>query len=383
MSAHLPEKNGAAASEERGAAGSDGRHRPSRREFLGALAAVAISSPALATEKVQVAAVKGQSEATTSDVMEGGARNRLPKKIDTHHHFFPKVYVDAVGMEMLAHVMPNGKAPTWSPEAAISMMDANGIQEGILSVSAGPPIPNAPVLLRQCNEYAAELRSQYKGRFGSFASLPLPNVEASLKEIEYCLDTLKVDGFIIFASYEGRYLGDPSFEAVLQELDRRGAVAFIHPNQPPYEVPHVAPASVLEFPFETTRSAASLIISGAVSRYRRVRFILSHAGGTLPFLAPRLCLSISMMPGLVDKIGDPAAAIRSFYFDTALSAGPSPLAALAQVTDPDHILFGTDFPFAPLKAISMFGDVLDTISVPGIDMPSVYRGNAARLLGRI
>ena len=304
------------------------------------------------------------------------------EKIDTHQHFFPKVYVDAVGMEMLASVMPNGKAPTWSPEAALSMMDQNGIREGILSVSSGPPLPNAATLLRQCNDSAAELRVRHPGRFGSFASLPLPDVDASLHEIEYCLDVLKVDGFILFTSYEGRYLGDPVFEPVIQELDRKGTVAFIHPNQPAYETPRVAPASVLEFPFDTTRTAASLIISGAMQRYRQVRFILSHAGGTLPFLAPRLSLSISMMPGLVEKIGDPMAAIRSFYFDTALSAGSSTLAALAQVTDPDHILFGTDFPFAPLTAISAFGKVLNQLKVPGIDMPAVYRSNAARLLGR-
>ncbi|MDB5974984.1 MAG: putative metal-dependent hydrolase, TIM-barrel fold [Nevskia sp.] len=303
-------------------------------------------------------------------------------KIDTHHHIFPKVYVDAVGMEMLASVMPGGKAPTWSAEAAISMMDSNGIREGIASVSSGPPLTDAATLLRKCNDAAADLRARYPGRFGSFASLPLPDVDASLREIEYSLDTLKADGFILFTSYEGRYLGDPLFQPVLQELDRRGSVAFIHPNQPPYETPRVAPASVLEFPFDTTRTAASLIISGAIHRYRKLRFILSHAGGTLPFLAPRLSLSISMMPGLVEQYGDPMAAIRSFYFDTALSAAPSTLAALAHVTDPDHILFGTDFPFAPLAAIQNFGKVLDQIEIPGIDMNAVYRNNAARLLGR-
>jgi len=303
-------------------------------------------------------------------------------KIDTHHHFFPKAYVEAVGWDTLAAAMPNGKAPSWSPEAAIAMMDVNGIAEGILSVSAGPRIPNAPSLLRKCNEVAAELRSRYKGRFGSFASLPLPDIDASVAEVEYCLDHLKVDGFIIFTSYEGRYLGDESFAPLLQELDRRKAVAFIHPNQPPYPIPRVAPASVLEFPFETTRAAASLIISGAPSRYKSIRFILSHAGGTLPFLVPRLTLSISMMPGLVEKFGDPLLAIRSFYFDTALSAGDSTLSALAQIAGPDHILFGTDFPFAPNEAIRQFGEVLEYTAVPGFKRPDVYRNNAAQLLGR-
>jgi 6-methylsalicylate decarboxylase len=122
-------------------------------------------------------------------------------KIDTHQHFFPKAYVDAIGLDTLARQMPNQKAPEWSPERAIVMMDANGISEGIISVSSGPPIPDAPTLLRKCNDAAAELRQRHPGRFGSFASLPLPDIDASLKEIDYCLDHLKVDGFIIFTHY--------------------------------------------------------------------------------------------------------------------------------------------------------------------------------------
>lgn len=304
------------------------------------------------------------------------------KKIDTHQHFLPKLYVDAVGLDVLRAAMPGGVAPSWSAEAAIAMMDENGIDEGILSISSGPAIPDAATLLRQCNDHAAELRSRYKGRFGSFASLPLPDIDAALKEVRHCLDQLKVDGFILFTNYDGKYLGDEHFIPLLEELDRRGTVVFVHPNQPPHDVPSVAPASVLEYPFETTRTATSLVMSGAMSRYRNVRFILSHAGGTLPFLVPRLALSISMMPEVAERVGDTHAAIRSFYFDTALSAGTAALASLAQVADPDRILFGTDFPFAPTFAIRNFGSVLDAIDVPGIDMTQVYGQNAARLLRR-
>ncbi|WP_051975119.1 amidohydrolase family protein [Cupriavidus necator] len=304
------------------------------------------------------------------------------KKIDTHQHFLPKLYVDAVGLDVLRAAMPGGVAPSWSAEAAIAMMDENGIDEGILSISSGPAIPDATTLLRKCNDHAAELRSRYKGRFGSFASLPLPDVDAALKEVSYCLDQLKVDGFILFTNYDGKYLGDEHFVPLLEELDRRGTVVFVHPNQPPHDVPSVAPASVLEYPFETTRTATSLVMSGAMSRYRNVRFILSHAGGTLPFLVPRLALSISMMHEVAERVGDTHAAIRSFYFDTALSAGTPALASLAQVADPDRILFGTDFPFAPTFAIRNFGSVLDALDVPGIDMTRVYGQNAARLLRR-
>jgi predicted TIM-barrel fold metal-dependent hydrolase len=262
------------------------------------------------------------------------------------------------------------------------MMDENGIDEGILSISSGPKIAGAATLLRKCNDFAADLREKHPGRFGSFASLPLPDIDLALKEVSYSLDELKVDGFILFTNYDGMYLGDPHFTPLLEELDRRKAVVFIHPNQPPHDIPRVAPASVLEYPFETTRTAASLIISGAVSRFKNVKFILSHAGGTLPFLVPRLALSISMMPGAIERVGDPLEAVRSLYFDTALSGGAAPLSALAQITTPDHILFGTDFPFAPTAAIRQFGTALDNIEIPGIDMNKVYGANAARLLGR-
>jgi predicted TIM-barrel fold metal-dependent hydrolase len=303
-------------------------------------------------------------------------------KIDTHHHYFPKVYVDAVGWDMLAKAMPNGKAPSWSVEAALEMMEENGIAQAILSVSAGPRIPDAATLLRKCNDSGTELRSRYPGCFGLFASLPLPDVQASLAEVHYCTEQLGVDGFIVFASYEERYLGDEVFMPLWEELNRKKSLVFVHPSQPPYAIPKVAPASVLEFPFETTRAATSLIISGAVSRFPDLRFILSHAGGTLPFLAPRIALSMSMMPGLIERYGDPMAALGSFYFDTALSAGASTLSALVQVTDPSHILFGSDFPFAPNPAIRRFGQVLDSLSVSGFDRAAVYRGNAQTLLNR-
>ena len=304
-------------------------------------------------------------------------------KIDTHNHFLPKFYVDAVGSDLLNAAMPNGKAPDWSLEAALGVMDQNGIDEAVLSISAGPPIPDAPILLRRCNEHAAELRAQNKGRFGSFASLPLPDVDASLAEVGHALDVLGADGFILFTSYEGRYLGDELFHPLYEELDRRKAVVLVHPNQPPYAIPAVAPASVLEFPFETTRTATSLIIAGVMNRYKNIKFILSHAGGTLPFLVPRISLSISMMPpAVIERVGDTQAAFRAFYYDTALSGGAAPMAALLQIADPDHILFGTDFPFAPVTAIPRFTEALERVELPGFDKAAVFRTNAARLLGR-
>ncbi|MCS3810095.1 amidohydrolase family protein [Xanthomonas sp. 4461] len=303
-------------------------------------------------------------------------------KIDTHQHFFPKVYVDAVGMDVLAAQMPNKRAPEWSPDKAIAMMDAAGIAEGILSVSSVPMTDRQGTIARGCNDAAADLRQKYPGRFGAFASLPLPDMDASLAEAAYALDTLKADGFIVFTSYEGAYLGDERFTPLWDELDRRGVVVLIHPNEPSYSLPRVAPASVLEFPFETTRTATSLIIAGVLSRFPGIRFILSHAGGALPFLFPRIALSLQMMPGVIDRIGDPAKAFRAFYYDTALAAGAATFAALAQVADPGRIVFGTDFPMAPDFGLDTFSAALEAMDVTGLSRPAIYRQNAARLLGR-
>ena len=169
------------------------------------------------------------------------------KKIDTHHHFFPTVYVDAVGWELLAAVMPGGKPPTWSAQAALDMMEENGIETAILSISAGPSLPKASQLLRSCNEAAADLRRVYPGRFGSFASLPLPDLDASLKEIEFATERLGVHGFILFTSYGGKYLGDPHFAPILEELDRRGAVVFVHPICPAMSCPASRPPQSWNF----------------------------------------------------------------------------------------------------------------------------------------
>lgn len=311
---------------------------------------------------------------------QSAARAPLNDKIDTHHHFLPKVYVDGVGLETLASVRPNNRAPDWSPDAAVAMMDQAGIAQAILSISSGPRIPDAVTLLRKCNDEAAALQARYPGRFGQFASLPLPDVDGSLKEITYSFDTLKANGVILFASYEGKYLGDALFAPVMEELNRRKAVAFIHPNLPPYQLSGLPPASVLEFPFETTRAAASLITSGALKRWPDIRFVLSHAGGTLPYLASRMSGAVMMNPALREAVGDPMHAIRQFWFDTALSINESTLKALLAIADHTKIVFGTDFPLAPDFALQASIDGVSQSPLLASLRDGVARNNALNLL---
>jgi len=174
-----------------------------------------------------------------------------------------------------------------------------------------------------------------------------------VREIDHALGTLRADGIVVASNYDGRYLGDPGFEEVWQELDKRKAVVFIHPTHPPYDLPSLPPESVLEYPFDSTRAAVSLVFAGVTGRYPNIRFILSHAGGALPYIVSRASAAAGFAPGLVDRIGDPMVQFRKFWFDTALSGSPFHLAALLQFADPSRILFGTDFPYAPDIAIKM------------------------------
>lgn len=301
-------------------------------------------------------------------------------RIDTHHHFFPKVFVEAGGIDAIMAQYPGTKALEWSVEADLEMMDKRSIAEAILSVAGVAGLGMSATVLRKCNEAAAEMR--HTGRFGSFANLPLPDVDASLSEVAYSLDTLKADGFIVFASYDGCYLGDPLFTPLWEELNRRHAVVFVHPNDPTYLIPHVAPAAMLEYPFETTRTAVSLIQNGAIAEFPNIRFILSHAGGTLPYLFTRVALSLKMIPGVLERIGDVGEAFRSFYYDTALAAGRSSFAALSQIASPERVLFGTDYPMAPAFVIDDADAELEELSEQVLPRAAIYRTNAALLLGR-
>jgi predicted TIM-barrel fold metal-dependent hydrolase len=192
--------------------------------------------------------------------------------------------------------IPDGmpQMPDWEPETTVAMMDRQGIATAVLSVSSpGVHFGNddaARRLARSLNEFGARTVQDHSGRFGTFASLPLPNIDATLEEIRYALDVLKVDGFVILTNFGGIYLGDLKFDPIFDELNRRNAIVFIHPTSPAcWE--HIAlgfPRPMIEFPFDTTRAVTNLVVSGTLERCPNVRIIVPHAGGTLPFLARRI-----------------------------------------------------------------------------------------------
>ncbi len=313
-------------------------------------------------------------------------------RIDVHHHILPPAYVSMVGEERIAAPSSSGLLPRWSIEHALDVMDRAGIATAITSISS-PGFSTADNaagehwrthLVRGCNEYAARMAHDHRDRFGLFASLPLPDLDASLDEVAYSLDVLGANGICLLTNHEGRYLGDPFFEPLLAELDRRCTIVFVHPASPACAacLPGVS-ASTLEFPFDTTRTITSLVLAGVTLRYPRIQFIFSHAGGTLPFLAGRLESLTRNNPALREQTPQGVIAeFRKLWFDTALAANRWAFGSLLELTTPDRILFGTDFPFASDARVQSAVSDLAHLGLDAGALAAVESGNALRLLGR-
>jgi len=302
-------------------------------------------------------------------------------RIDVHHHILPPEYVATVGDDRIGPLILAGKTPDWTPGMSIEAMDRHGIATAITSISA-PGLwfgddDETLHLCRVCNEYAADIRRDHPGRFGVFASLPLPNVDASLDEIGHALDTLKADGIGLLTSYGDRYPGDAAFAAVFDELDRRGAVVYFHPtnaacNQCQPEIP----AATLDFPFDTTRAIVSLLFGGIFARCRNIKWIFSHAGGTAPFLAERIG-RLANRPDFKDKVPDGVIAeLERLYYDTALSANWLAFRSLFELVTTDHVLFGSDYPFAPEITMTQSVKALGEMGLSDEVLRGIERENA-------
>jgi 6-methylsalicylate decarboxylase len=309
-------------------------------------------------------------------------------RIDVHHHILPPSYVRSVGDGRIGPLIVAGRTPEWTPQHSIEAMDRNGIEKAITSISApglwfgDTHITQA--LTRECNDYAAAMCSDHPGRFGVFASLPLPDIDASLREIAYALDDLKADGIGLLTNYDGKYPGDPSFAPVFDELNRRKAVVYFHPTEAPCcHAHHLAiPAATLEFPFDTTKAVTSLLFGGTFARCRDIRFIFSHAGGTIPFLAERIA-RLEVRPEFRESVPDGVIfELKRLFFDTALSANQLAFSALLKLVASEQVLFGSDYPFAPEATMAATVKGLANLGLAPEVLHAIERGNALQLLKR-
>ena len=302
-----------------------------------------------------------------------------PERIDVHHHMLPPFYMD------LRRAVPNvGAMPSWSPEKSLDDMEKNGVSTAMLSLAVSGVAFDAGEagrsLARKSNDYGAQLVKDHSN-FGLLAALPLPDPQGSLVELEYAYDTLHADGIALLSSYGDKWLGDATYVPVFEELNRRKAVVFVHPNAPnccTNVLPHV-PASTMEFLFDTTRTIESLLMNGTFSKFPNVRFIFSHGGGAMPMLANRIARTFpkdfqSQIPnGVLYEL-------KRQYYDTASASNPTSLNALLSVVSSSQVVFGSDFPF--LSAGEPAGDLARS-GLSAEVVQAIEHKNAAGLFPRL
>jgi predicted TIM-barrel fold metal-dependent hydrolase len=303
--------------------------------------------------------------------------------IDVHHHIVPPKWLDAVRKFKL----DNPPLLNWTPAKTIEDMDKAGVATSITSpttpqVSFLDAEPAAGVA-RASNEYAKQLMSDHPGRFGVFAMLPMPHVDASLKEIEYAFDVLKVDGIGMMTSYGDKWLGHPQFQPVFDELNRRKATVYTHPTGANCCVNLVQgiPETVVEFGADTTRTIASLIFSGAAQRHKDVNFIFSHGGGVLTAVAERFQIQMVTTPPYKDKFTREQVEheLFRFYYDTAQISNAVTMQALVKLVPMTQIVFGSDFPYR--TGLEHVQGLAKNFS--GSDLHAIERDNALRILPRL
>jgi len=295
------------------------------------------------------------------------------KKIDVHHHIVPKEYVEKLKQINVTESL-GVPFPKWTPETSITFMKKVGIDTAIASITS-PGVyfkehkEFSLEISRWCNEYLAELKSNYPRKFKAFATMPLGFIRESIEELKYALDVLKLDGVCLLTNYDGKYLGDESFDEFFKEINERKAIVFIHPTDPcekldPKLQDEGIPNSLIEVPFETTRVAANLIYSGTVYKYKNIKYILSHGGGTIPYLAWRLAMisygqknkrtpvARAMYDFLVKGAPEHGLKVlKDMYYDTALTSGSYALNTLKEFAGTSRIVFGSDFAMAKVAPI--------------------------------
>jgi predicted TIM-barrel fold metal-dependent hydrolase len=308
----------------------------SRRSFLAGGAAAGLGASGLGMSGL-VSAGLGPASAQPSG---------KPHRIDVHHHIVPpeqrKMNIERQG----------GKGgPAWSPQMSLDDMDKAGVAYSITSIlNPGPWYgkieESSRRLARECNDYAAKLRSDHPNRFGVFAAIAPVDVEGSLKEIEYAYDTLKADGIGLLTSYNGKYLGDASFAPVYAELNRRKAVIYVHPLTPACcgdTAPGIPPGSI-EYATDSTRTIAHLVFSGMSQKYPDIRWIFSHSGGTLPFLTARFVRQ-QIVQKHAHLPNGPIPEFQKFYYELAQGNTKAQLYALLEMVKASQVLYGTDYPY--------------------------------------
>ena len=308
--------------------------------------------------------------------------------IDTHHHMLPEFFFEATNE---AGKPVGGLHPqAWSVENSLAFMDEAQIDVAIVSTSTpGVQLSDRQAsrdLARRCNELAASMMAEHPRRFGAFATLPMPHPDDALEEMAFALDVLRLDGVVLFSNSAGIYLGDARMRPLFDELQRRKAVVYIHPNPSPDAVAHLLGLTdnLIDFPGDTTRAVAGMHYNGVFAATPDVRYIFSHAGGTIPYLAGRFAIVDEMkIMGDSSKTGTAAETFSRLYWDTALAWSDPVLHTLRRFGGMEKVLFGTDFPYLRKDiALREKAYMTDTAELSAEERGQVFGRNALELFPR-
>lgn len=309
--------------------------------------------------------------------------------VDTHFHFYPPAYLaQQMEYEGKRNIPPYPGVNDWTPAKALEQMDRGGVRTAVVSLASTPGLwfdagpENAAKTVRDCQDFAAKMRQDHPGRFGIFAPLSMMNVDVTLKEIEYAFDTLKADGINLQSNYGDKWLGDAMYKPILQELNRRKAVIYVHPL--------VAaccgrlsvgtfPATI-EVPHDTTRTVTSLLLSGSFKNQPDIKWIFSHAGGTIPLMAARIGSFYDNNPKFKEIIPNGVMAeMAKLHYDTANATSAPTIAALLKLVPVSQVTYGTDYPYFPTDQ----NKDLHKLGLSAADLTAIEHGNAERLLPKL
>ena len=315
--------------------------------------------------------------------------------IDVHTHIISQTYLDALKLADISSKEIGFPMDAWETRQRLTEMDQYGIQAQVLSVSS-PGLrfwkgKEAADLARVLNPELGELIKEYPARFGAFATVPLPDIDAALAEIAWCLDEMHMDGVCLMSNYDGKYLGDPAFTRVIDDLNRRKAVVFVHPTESVCidQLNFGYPAPLIEYPFESTRMVVSLLDTETLTRCPDIKFIVSHGGGTLPILTNRIAEIARMKHRLDKEEGDKLGKkfkeqISGLYYDMAISCFPANLAAIRISHDPGLLMMGFDQPFIPAEALGAAKKSLAAFKgFDGAQQARIDKGTADALFPRL
>src|ERR1700751_1115034 len=340
----------------------------SRRQFLRGLAATG------ATAMLASPAVRAQ---------------RANSLIDTHHHFYPPGYQTQWKEWEAARKIPAFPGVfDWTPAKSIEVMDKAGIRTAVVALPSIPGLwfdaggENAAKTVRECHDFAAKMRQDFPGRFGIFAPLSMIDVDVTLKEIDYAFDAIKADGINLQTNYGDKWLGDAMYKPVLEELNRRKAVVYVHPlvaaccgNLSVGTFP-----AVIEGPHDTTRTITSLLLSGSLARYRDIRWLFSHAGGTIPMMAGRIDSFYGARPNLKEFAPEGIEGeLRRLHYDTANATSAPAIAALLKLLPVSKVTYGSDYPYLGLDQMKN----LEELGLSAADLKAIGSENAIKLVPRL